>query len=360
MLGRLKKALKNLVNEVTSKVASREEEVETTPPSAISTEPKHETLSQVTPETTVGSKLSSLKVEKKGILTRVKESIVYKELDVKKLEPILDEYVLLLTEADVAYEVAEELIERFKEKLAGMKIRRGEDERKIIENALREAIYDMINIPSFDLVEEAKKARKAKKVLKIIFMGVNGVGKTTTIAKVACMLKKEGITPVLAAADTFRAGAVEQLKQHAERLNIPIITKPYGTDPAAVAYDAIEYAKARGFSVVLIDTAGRMHIDSDLMNELRKVNRVVGPDYKILVLDALTGNDAVEQAKFFDNAVGVDAVILTKVDADAKGGAVLSVAATIKKPVLYLGTGQSYEDLIKFDPSWFVEKLLGE
>ena len=340
MLGRLKKALKNLVNEVV-KTGTKE----VPPPKEEKAPPKAEEKKEEI---------------KKGFLAKVKEAIAYKEIDVKKIEPILEEYVLLLSELDVAYEVAEELMEKFKKNLAGMKIRRGVSEREVIEKALREAILSLISIPGFDLVEEAKRARAEGRVLKVMFMGVNGVGKTTTIAKVAYMLKKAGVTPVLAAADTFRAGAVEQLKVHAERIGVPIITKPYGSDPASVAYDAIEYAKARGFSVVLIDTAGRMHVDADLMNELRKVARVAEPDYKILVLDALTGNDAVEQAKFFDEAVGVDGVILTKVDADAKGGAVLSVAATIKKPILYLGVGQGYEDLIKFDPKWFVERLLGE
>jgi len=338
LLGRLKKALKGLVNEVAK---STKEVTEEKP---------------VTPEERPKEK----KEEKKGLLTKLKDTIVYKEIDVKKLEPLLEEYVLTLSELDVAYEVAEELIENFKKNLAGLKIKRGVDEREVIEKALKDAILGLISVPAFDLIEEAKRAQREGRILKIMFMGVNGVGKTTTIAKVAYAMKRAGVTPVLAAADTFRAGAVEQLKVHAERMGVPIITKPYGSDPASVAYDAIEYAKARGFNVVLIDTAGRMHVDVDLMNELRKVARVAEPDYKVLVLDALTGNDAVEQAKFFDEAVGVDAVILTKVDADAKGGAVLSVAATIKKPVLYLGVGQNYEDLIKFDPKWFVERLLGE
>ncbi len=351
MLGRLKKALKNLVNEVSSKAVVKKE-IEEVKEKVIEEKPQKQKKEE--------EKKEKVERVKKSFFAKVKEVVAYKELDVKKLEPILEEYVLLLAEADVSYEVAEELIENFKRKLAGKKIRRGEDERKIIENALREAILELINIPSVDLVEEAKRAKAEGRLLKIMFMGVNGVGKTTTIAKVAYMLKKAGITPVLAAADTFRAGAVEQLKQHAERLNVPIVTKPYGSDPASVAYDAIEFARARGFSVVLVDTAGRMHVDVDLMNELRKVAKVVNPDYKVLVLDALTGNDAVEQAKFFDEAVGVDGVILTKVDADAKGGAVLSVAATIKKPILYLGVGQGYEDLIRFDPNWFVERLMGE
>ena len=342
MLGKLKKALKNLVKEVSSKVSSESSEAQQ----------KTERPTQVRKEITGEPK--------KGFFAKVKESIIYKELDVSKLEPLFEEYVLTLAEADVAYEVAEQLINEFKNKLNKLKIKRGESEEKVIEEALKESLLKLLSVESIDLVSLAKSYASQGKLLKVMVMGVNGVGKTTTIAKIAYMLKRSGITPVIAAADTFRAGAVEQLKVHAERIGVPIITRPYGTDPAAVAYDAIEFARARGFHVVLIDTAGRMHVDSDLMNELRKINRVVKPDLKILVLDALTGNDALEQAKFFDEAVGVDAIVLTKVDADAKGGAALSVIATLKKPVMYLGVGQTYDDLIRFDPKWLVEKMLGD
>ncbi|ALU11654.1 signal recognition particle [Ignicoccus islandicus DSM 13165] len=353
MLGKLKKALKSLVKEVSSKV-STEEPIEQ--PKPVSEEGKETTV--IAKRKDIGSKPKET-VEKKGFFAKVKESIAYKEINLKKLEPIFEEYVLTLAEADVAYEVAEDLINDFKSRLAKLKIRRGESEEKVIENALRESLLSILSVESIDLVEIAKRYANENKVLKVMVMGVNGVGKTTTIAKIAYLLKKTGVTPVIAAADTFRAGAVEQLKVHAERIGVPIITRPYGTDPAAVAYDAIEFARARGFHVVLIDTAGRMHVDSDLMNELRKINRVVRPDLKILVLDALTGNDALEQARFFDEAVGIDAIILTKVDADAKGGAALSVIATLKKPVMYLGVGQSYDDLIRFDPKWLVERIMG-
>ncbi len=353
MLGKLKKALKSLVKEVSSKVSSEKEKTEvlqeTTSKEVIEGPPKQ--------QPTVSTKGE---VKQRGFLTKIKNSIVYKELNVDKLEPLFEEYVLTLAEADVAYEVAEELINNFKERLRNLKIKRGENEEKVIEKALRESLLSILSVESIDLVELAKRYAAQSKLLKIMVMGVNGVGKTTTIAKIAYLLRKSGITPVIAAADTFRAGAVEQLKIHAQRIGVPIITRPYGTDPAAVAYDAIEFARARGFHVVLIDTAGRMHVDTDLMNELRKISKVVKPDLKILVLDALTGNDALEQAKFFDEAVGVDAIVLTKVDADAKGGAALSVIATLKKPVLYLGVGQNYDDLIKFDPRWLVDKILGE
>jgi fused signal recognition particle receptor len=228
---------------------------------------------------------------------------------------------------------------------------------KVLRSVLGE-VFQVLRAP--DLVEEAKRlCSEGKGPLKIVFLGVNGVGKTTTIAKIAYLFKKSGMTPVIAAADTFRAGAQEQLKIHASRLGIPIVTGRYGADPASVAYDAVAHASSKGFCVVLIDTAGRMHTDRDLVDELRKIIRVVKPHYKVLVLDALTGNDAVEQARFFDEAVGVDMVILTKIDADAKGGGALSVAYSIRKPIAYVGVGQDYGDLKRFDAEWFIERILG-
>ena len=210
-----------------------------------------------------------------------------------------------------------------------------------------------------DLVAEAR-SRSPENPLRIVFFGVNGVGKTTTIAKFAYMFRRNGITPVIAAADTYRAGAQEQLRRHAEKLGVPFIGGRYGADPASVVYDAIEYARARGYRVILADTAGRMHTDRDLMEELRKITRVAKPDYRALVVDALTGNDAVEQARFFDGAVGIDFIVLTKVDADVKGGTALSVAAVTGKPILFVGTGQRYEDLELFDPKRYAEKIVGE
>lgn len=171
------------------------------------------------------------------------------------------------------------------------------------------------------------------------------------------MLKQQGLRVIVAAADTFRAAAQEQLALHCKKLEIPIVKGKYGGDPASVAFDAINSAKSRNIDVVLIDTAGRMHVDKDLVEELRRIVRIAKPNLKILILDALAGNDALEQARYFNQMVGYDAVILTKVDADAKGGAILSLAYELKKPVLYLGTGQEYSDLVAFDSNWFIEKL---
>lgn len=171
------------------------------------------------------------------------------------------------------------------------------------------------------------------------------------------MLKKQGLRVIVAASDTFRAAAQEQLAFHCKKLEIPLVRGKYGGDPASVAFDAISSARSRGIDVVLVDTAGRMHVDKDLVEELKRIVRVAKPNLKILILDALAGSDALEQAKYFNDLVGYDGVILTKVDADVKGGIVLSLAYELKKPVLYLGTGQDYSDLIPYNSDWFVDKL---
>lgn len=299
-----------------------------------------------------------LKKAFKKFVENVSSTIVAKELSEEELEPLLEELLMELVECDVAFEAAEAIINGLKEKLVGKRVSRFSDTRKLVVDALKEALEDLLSKAYVDknLIDEV--LNRSGEPIKIVFFGVNGVGKTTTIAKFAYMFRKAGVTPVIAAADTYRAGAQEQLRVHAEKIRVPFIGSRYGADPAAVAYDAVEYAKARGYRVVLIDTAGRMHTDSSLMEELRKVVRVVKPDYKILVVDALTGNDAVEQARFFEEAVGVDYIVLTKVDADVKGGTAISLAYAIGKPILYVGVGQKYEDLEKFDPRSIVEKIL--
>ena len=191
-----------------------------------------------------------------------------------------------------------------------------------------------------------------------MFVGVNGTGKTTTIAKVAHRLAKRGNSCILAAGDTFRAGAIEQLMLHGDRLGMKVIHQKAGSDPAAVAYDAVEHAKARRKDVVLIDTAGRMQTNVNLMDELKKIRRVIEPHLTIFVGDALAGNDAVEQAIKFDDAIGLDGVILCKVDADAKGGGALSITYSLGKPVIYLGIGQEYDHIVPFQPKWLLERML--
>lgn len=302
---------------------------------------------------------NKLKKALKRFVDTVSETIATKEIKEDDIEPLLEELTISLVESDVALEVAEEIGELVKKRLLGTKIPRFKDVKQYVTDTLSNVIEEIVsrNYRPIDIVAEAK-SRKPSNPMRILFFGVNGVGKTTTIAKIAYLLKKNSITPVIAAADTFRAGAQEQLRMHAEKLGVPFIGSRYGADPASVVYDAIEYARARGYRVVLADTAGRMHTDEDLMEELRKITRVAKPDYKVLVVDALTGNDAVEQARFFDEAVGIDFVILTKVDADVKGGSALTIAAVINKPILFLGVGQRYEDLEPFNPKEYVKKLL--
>jgi len=289
----------------------------------------------------------------------IKQAVTQKEIKESDLNEILEELMFDLVEADVAYEVAEEIVETIKASLIGKKIPRGKNVSNIVKETLKTKLLEILDKPTPNLIEEAKQKKPGERPLVIVFLGVNGVGKTTTIAKIAYKMKKSGVIPVLAAADTFRAGAQEQLAKHAKKIDVPIIIGKYGSDPAAVAHDAISYATARGYRVVLIDTAGRMHVDYDLMGELRKIVKVSRPDYKVLVLDSLTGNDAVEQARKFNEEVGVDIIILTKVDADVKGGTAISAAATTGKPIAYIGVGQTYDDLEEFNAKKFVEELLG-
>ena len=295
----------------------------------------------------------------KSLTRKVSEAVSTKELTEDRFDEIFDEFSIQLLEGDVAYEAVEELREILKRRLVGLKLPRFKDGERIVEERIREALRGLLakGRPVKDLVS---LVRDGPRPYKVVFMGVNGVGKTTTIAKVAHLLRKSGFLPVIVASDTFRAGAQEQLAMHARRLGLPFIKGKYGADPAAVAVDGVRYAEANRLDVVLIDTAGRMHTDKNLMEEIRKIVRVIKPHMKVLVLDALTGNDAISQAKWFDEAVGVDAVILTKLDADAKGGSALSILLTIKKPILYVGVGQEYDDLLPYDPDEILNRLLGE
>jgi len=294
----------------------------------------------------------------KGAGSALSAKIAYRELSEEEIDEVFDEMLPELIESEVGFDAVEKLKSLVKRELVGRSVKRGTDTKKMIIEALENALLDLLGSEPPDLVELVKNSCRPKAPYVILFLGVNGVGKTTTIAKFAYMFKRSGITPLLVAADTFRAGAQEQLEEHAKRLGVPVIKGLYGSDPASVAFEAIEHARARNYCVVLIDTAGRMHSDYDLMGELRKIVRVSKPHVKVLVVDALTGNDAVIQAEEFDKNVGVDLVVVTKADSDVKGGVIISVAAAIGKPIGYLGTGQKYEDLVKFSPRDFVKKIL--
>ncbi len=292
--------------------------------------------------------------EKSGIFSFVTQ----KTISEKDIDDILFELEMSLLESDVALEVAEKIINSVKEDLVGKKIRRRSDVADFTREALKKAVSEILGVETRDLKEMAEEAKKSGEPLKIMFVGINGTGKTTTIAKIATFFINEGYTPVIAAADTFRAGAIEQIGHHADNIGVKLIKHKKGADPAAVAYDAVEHAKAKGKEIVLIDTAGRMQTNVNLMDEMKKIKRVVKPDVIVYVGDSLTGNDAVEQASKFNDAVGVDGIILTKADADSKGGAALSIGYVINKPILFLGVGQSYEDIMEFKPEWMVEQLI--
>ena len=277
-----------------------------------------------------------------------------KKVDERKMEEILYDLEIALLESDVAFPVAKEIVDTLAQDLQGKRIVRGVELERAIEAALRSAVEKALSAKPMDFIGFVETAPKP---VVVMFVGVNGTGKTTVIAKLADMLQKRGKTVVVAAADTFRAGAIEQLEVHAQRLGLKLIKHQAGADPAAVAYDAVEHAQTRGRDVVLIDTAGRMQTNQNLMDQMKKIKRVANPHMIIFVGDALAGNDAVEQAKQFNEAVGVDAAILCKIDADAKGGAALSIAHTIGKPILFVGTGQAYGDLVPFDAKWMIDRL---
>ena len=274
-------------------------------------------------------------------------------IDEKKLDELLWDLEMGLLEADVAYSVIDSIKKDVKQEIKRIPFDKGKA-GDLIEIVLKNAIEHVLKSNNFDFgtfIEERKKP------VVIMFVGVNGTGKTLSIAKIAYQLHKLGKTCVMAAGDTFRAGAIEQLSIHADKLDVKIVKHGPGSDPAAVAFDAIEHAKAKHKDIVLLDTAGRMQTNSNLMDEMAKIKRVAKPDLIIFVGDALSGNDAVEQAKRFNEVVGIDGVILTKVDADAKGGSSLSIAYTIGKPLLFIGIGQRYEDQIPFNPEWMVQHI---
>ena len=274
----------------------------------------------------------------------------------EKLDDLLWELEVGLLESDVAYSVIESIKKDIKEELKRASFERGKI-NEMVESVLKNAVSHVLKSSEIDFMDFVKNS---KKPIVIMFVGVNGSGKTLSIAKIATLLKKHGISSVMAAGDTFRAGAIEQLSIHAEKVGVKIIKHGSGADPAAVAYDAIDHANAKHKDVVLLDTAGRVQTNINLMDEMAKIKRVAKPSLIIFVGDALAGNDAVEQAKRFNEVVGIDGVILTKVDTDAKGGSALSVAYTIGKPLLFIGVGQGYEDQIPFEPGWMMDNIFGK
>ena len=291
--------------------------------------------------------------KKSGFFSFIREKTI-SESDV---EDILWELELSLLESDVAIDVANTVVESVKEDLVGQKIKRSNDVEEYTFKALESAVSKIIDIDGKSMTVMIEEKKEKGEPLIVMFVGINGTGKTTTIGKLADYYMKKGYTPVMAASDTFRAGAIEQLSYHADKLGVKIVKHEKGSDPAAVAYDAIEHAKSKNKELVLIDTAGRMQTNTNLMDEMKKIRRVAKPDLVIFVGDALTGNDALEQASKFNETIDVDGVILTKADADSKGGASLSIGYVIDKPIMFLGMGQGYEDIKEYDSKWMLEQI---
>ncbi len=288
-----------------------------------------------------------------GIFHKIREKIVTTKLSYDKFEGLFYDLELILMENNVALEVIEKIKNDLQQNLVEKPVKRTKIDDTIKES-LKSSIGDLFDVEKISLLEKIKKEGKP---FVIAFFGVNGSGKTTTIAKIANMLKEYKLSCVLSASDTFRAASIEQLQIHADKLGIKLIKHDYGSDPAAVAFDAVKHAEAKNIDVVLIDTAGRLHSNVNLMDELKKVVKVSKPDLKIFVGESIAGNDCIEQAQRFNEAVGIDGVILTKADVDEKGGASISVSYVTKKPIIYLGIGQEYADLKEFEPNLVVEGL---
>jgi len=293
-----------------------------------------------------------------GFAEKISKAIFEKKLSESEFEKIFRDLEISLLEANIAFEVIQLLKENLKKRFVDQQIKRGKVEEiilKTIEETFREILAE--KNPK-EIEHTIKENRKEGKPTSFLFLGVNGVGKTTSLAKMVKWLHNKEYSVVIAASDTFRAASIEQLEKHAESLGVKVIKHKYGADPAAVAFDAIEYAKAHKIDCVLIDSAGRQHSNTNLMDELHKLKRVAKPSFTIFVADAMTGNDAVEQAREFSEKVGYDFSILAKADVDHKGGAILSVSYISKKPIAFLGVGQSYDDLEVFDKEKVLEKLI--
>lgn len=297
--------------------------------------------------------------EPKGIFGKLKGAIsgavTTTRISESRFEEMFWDLELALLENNTAVEVIDKVKKDLKDALVEKPLQRGKIE-EAIKKSLRESIGQLFQTES-DFMEKVKTAVAQNKPVRIMFVGINGSGKTTTIAKIAKKLQDNKLKVVIAAADTFRAAAIHQLQEHADKLGVKLIKHDYGSDPAAVAFDTIKFAEAHGIDVVLIDTAGRLHSNVNLMDEMKKVARVSKPDFKIFIGESITGNDCVEQAKSFNEAIGIDGIILSKADIDEKGGAAISVSYVTKKPIYYIGTGQGYEDLKQFDPKLIFESV---
>ena len=296
----------------------------------------------------------------KKIFSETAKSLGQKSISKKEIDSIFDKLEISLMENDVAQEIVDKLTSKIKNEIQNLKLERSEDSEQVITTKLYSFLSDLFLSTNnkTDIIQSILEKKRSKAgPYSIIFLGINGTGKTTTVAKFCKLLRDHGVSVVLAAADTHRAGAIEQITHHGDNLNVKVITQRYGADPSAVARDALEHARKNYIDAVLIDTAGRMQTSKNLMEEVSKIIRVIKPDMKIFVGDSLAGNDTVNQAREFFEYTNYDGSILTKSDADSKGGAAISIAYLTHKPILYLGVGQGYDDLAEFDYDAFLDSI---
>ncbi|MBW6442724.1 signal recognition particle-docking protein FtsY [Patescibacteria group bacterium] len=312
---------------------------------------------KVKEKSTGGVSIPEDEEKKEGFFRKIAGKINKTKISQDDFEYYGEELKMILLENNVAFEVADKIMSELGERIVGKEFLKKEIETQI-KDALKD-ILEKVLLEPLEILKEIKekKENNPQEPFIVLFMGINGTGKTTTIAKISNFLKKENLSSVLASADTFRAASIEQLKEHGNKLGVPVISQEYGSDPAAVGFDAINYAKKNHIDVVLIDTAGRMHTSKNLLKEMEKINRVCKPNLKIFVGESITGNDVIEQAKSFDEEIGIDGIILTKTDVDEKGGSALSIGYITKKPIIFLGTGQLYDEIIPFNKKEFIERL---
>ncbi|MGC8479311.1 MAG: signal recognition particle-docking protein FtsY [Candidatus Micrarchaeia archaeon] len=290
--------------------------------------------------------------------TKIK-SVFFKEVSIKEndIEPFLEDLRESLLESDVNYDASEKILGSIKTSLLSSKIS-SKNINSQISGILQDSILKILQKPSkIDLISLASSKKASGEPLKILFIGPNGAGKTTTMAKVATMFIKNDISVVMSASDTFRAAAIEQTVIHAERLGVNVIKGKYNADPASVAFDAIAHAKAHHINVVLIDSAGRQETNKSLMEEIKKIVRIAKPDLKIFVGEGIAGNALLNQVSEFNSTVGLDGVILTKLDCDAKGGNTISIISETSVPILFFGIGEGYDDLLPYDPNFIVKNI---
>ena len=298
---------------------------------------------------------------KVSALTKLK-GILFKNVEINDddVSELLENLRMALLQSDVNYDVADKIVNNMHDKLVGGKL-----ESRNIEYGIRSAIRESLSSTlqkgtGIDLIGDARKKAAGERPYKIMFIGPNGAGKTTTIAKIARMFMDNGLTCVLSASDTFRAAAIEQTAHHANRLGVNVVKGQYGADPASIAFDAIAYAKAHGVDVVLIDTAGRQDTNKNLLEEMKKITRIASPDMKIFVGESIAGNALLEQVKKFNEAIGLNGIILTKLDCDAKGGNTLSILSDTEIPVIFFGTGEDYDALVKYNPDIILNNIIPE